>query len=267
MDPDPPCHQGGSGSMFSLTRLEPMALRFDLHGLREHQLSEYEPTWEYQRQVHDKVAAGEVEPTVIFVEHPPVYTAGKRTKPEMRPFDGTPVVDVDRGGLITYHGPGQLVGYPIIPLPELVGAVDYVRRVEEAIIRWLGSIGVRAGRVPDRTGVWLPEVPGVADKQRKICAIGVRIAKRTTYHGFALNIASNLDYFHNIIPCGISPEDADVTSLAHEIELGTCSLPQTPSLVEVADGLAPFLAEMFTFQPYTPSPDLSRRHPRSVATP
>ena len=228
-------------------------MQFDFHGLREGALADYEPTWAYQREVHERVANQEQDATVIFVEHPPVYTAGKRTTPEMRPFDGTPVVDVDRGGLITYHGPGQLVGYPIVALPDPIGAVDYVRRVEESVIRYLATLGIRAGRIHDRTGVWLAANPAQGLKERKICAIGVRISKRTTIHGFALNISSDLGYFTNIIPCGISPDDADVTSVAREIELGQCQLNQAPTLVEAAEGISPFLAELLAFAPYTPS--------------
>jgi len=175
---------------------------------------------------------------VIFVEHPPVYTAGRRTLPQERPFDGTPVIDVDRGGKITYHGPGQLVGYPIVRLTRTIGPLEYVRRLEAAVIDLLAGYGVHAGRVEGRTGVWLPAAPGRLE--RKICAIGIRVARMTTLHGFALNVAaSSTAPFHNIVPCGIA--DADVTSL--EDELGG----PAPSLLQVAHALEPFLGEQLAF--------------------
>lgn len=185
---------------------------FEYRGLGEY-LADYRQTWEWQRSVHDIVAAGG-DGRVIYVEHPPVYTAGRRTTPEQRPQDGTPVIDVDRGGLITYHGPGQLVGYPIVRLADGIGVVDYVRALESAIIELLAGYGLETGRVEGRTGVWLPATASSPD--RKICAIGVRVARRTTMHGFALNVLSSAERFGNIIPCGI--EDAGVTSIVEELE-------------------------------------------------
>ncbi|MFV0428837.1 MAG: lipoyl(octanoyl) transferase LipB [Arachnia sp.] len=191
-----------------------MALTYEYKGLDVGELCDYRSTWDYQREVHDAVAAGSAPGRILLLEHQPVYTAGRRTQPHERPFDGTPVVDVDRGGNITYHGPGQLVGYPIIRLADGVGVVDYVRAVESAIMSLLWVYGLPAIRVSGRTGVWLP-----ADDrrgERKICAIGVRVAKRTTMHGFALNVLSSAERFGNIVPCGIS--DAGVTSLAEELD-------------------------------------------------
>lgn len=208
-----------------------MALEFEYRGLgSERFLSEYRATWDYQRQVQNQVADGEIAPRVIYVEHEPVYTAGRRTEPQERPVDGTPVVDVDRGGKITYHGPGQLVGYPIIPLADGVGVVDYVRRLEAAIIGLLASYGLAATQVEDRTGVWFPA--GDGRPERKICAIGIRVAKRTTIHGFALNVLPSTERFSNIIPCGIT--DAGVTSITEEAP-GDWQVPQ------VARDLEPFL--------------------------
>ncbi|MFT3971839.1 MAG: lipoyl(octanoyl) transferase LipB [Micropruina sp.] len=204
-------------------------------------LSEYVPTWEYQREVHAKVAADELPPQVLFVEHPPVYTAGRRTEPQERPFDGTPVVDVDRGGKITWHGPGQLVGYPIVFLPRGVGVVDYVRRVEEALIRVLADYGLATGRVDGRTGVWL--APTATRPERKIAAIGIRVSRQTTMHGFALNVTSQLGGFDNIVPCGIV--DAGVTSIAAEID------GPPPTLVEVARAIEPHLSELLALRPFT----------------
>jgi lipoyl(octanoyl) transferase len=224
-------------------------------GLAEGRLSDYHEAWALQREVHAQVASGDLGPQVLYVEHPPVYTAGRRTEPHERPFDGTPVVDVDRGGKITYHGPGQLVGYPIVFLPRGVGVVDYVRRVEEALIRLLAGYGVTTGRVPGRTGVWL-----AADgerPERKIAAIGIRVARQTTMHGFALNVTSDLADFGRIVPCGIS--DAGVTSL--EAELGG----DAPSLVEVGEALEPHLSELLAFQPFDPAPDLASV-PRQAVT-
>lgn len=201
-------------------------------------LSDYRATWDRQRAVHARVAAGEVGPQVLFVQHPPVYTAGRRTLPEERPFDGTEVVDVDRGGKITYHGPGQLVGYPIVTLTRRIGPLEYVRRLEQAVIDLLEAHGVRTGRVEGRTGVWLPAADG--RPERKICAIGVRVSRMTTTHGFALNLAAaSTGPFGNIVPCGIT--DAGVTCL--EDELGR----PAPSLVAVAQALEPLLARHLAF--------------------
>ncbi len=222
-----------------------LALDFEYLGLNAGELTDYRLAWDRQRQVHAQVAAEEIPPRVIFVEHPGVYTAGRRTEPQERPVDGTEVVEVDRGGKITYHGPGQLVGYPIIPLPVRVGVVDYVRRVEEALIRLLADYSIVSGRVPGRTGVWL--APEDGRPERKIAAIGIRVAKRTTMHGFALNVASELADFERIIPCGIT--DAGVTSIAAE-------LGQAPSLRQVAAELEPYLRELLRFEPYDISPDL-----------
>lgn len=176
-------------------------------------LVDYQWAWDEQRRIHAEVADGTRPGTVLLLEHPDVYTAGRRTEAPERPQDGTPVVDVDRGGKITWHGPGQLVGYPIVRLPEGVYVVDYVRRLEEALIRTVRGYGLDAGRVAGRSGVWLPasgERP-----ERKVVAIGIRVSRKTTQHGFALNVAPDLAAFERIIPCGI--EDAGVTSLAAEL--------------------------------------------------
>jgi lipoyl(octanoyl) transferase len=176
---------------------------------------EYRAAWDVQRANADARRAGTGPDVLMLLEHPSVYTAGKRTQPEDRPQDGTPVVDVDRGGRITWHGPGQLVGYPIIALADPFDVVDFVRRLEEALIRVAHDLGVTAaGRVKGRTGVWLP-----ADDrrpERKIAAIGVRVQAGVTLHGFALNCEPDLAAFDRIVPCGIT--DAGVSSLA--VELG-----------------------------------------------
>ncbi|WP_062464002.1 lipoyl(octanoyl) transferase LipB [Demequina soli] len=173
----------------------------------------YEEAWALQREVHAAVAAGAAEDTVILVEHEPVYTAGRRTAAWDRPVDGTAVVDVDRGGRITWHGPGQLVGYPIVRLAEPVDVVRYVRQLEQAVMDACASFGVETMRVEGRSGVWLPADD--ARRERKICAIGVRVAKGVTMHGFALNCTPDLGWYDRIVPCGIS--DADVTSLSAEL--------------------------------------------------
>lgn len=264
-------------------------IEFEYLGLRDEppRLVDYQWAWDHQREVHARVAAGDFPGQVMLLEHEAVYTAGKQTLPEERPFDGTPVIDVDRGGKITWHGPGQLVGYPIMLLPDRVGVVDHVRRVEQAVIELLAQYGIQAGRVPGRTGVWLPaddptfvppietghhhaksvartgyfepgdvaptgsathgfqlaSVDGQAPAathaptlrpERKICAIGIRVTKRTTMHGFALNISNGTEGFDNIVPCGIP--DAGVTSMA--AELGGAA----PSVLEVAERLEPLLA-------------------------
>jgi lipoyl(octanoyl) transferase len=172
----------------------------------------YEQAWARQRELHAEVVAGAPD-TALLLEHPPVYTAGKRTEVWERPADGTPVIDVDRGGKITWHGPGQLVGYPIVRLPDPIDVVAYVRRMERILIEVCAEIGVRAGQVEGRSGVWLPADDRGPD--RKIAAIGIRVAQGVTLHGFAINCDPDLTWFDRIVPCGIS--DAGVTSLTKEL--------------------------------------------------
>jgi lipoyl(octanoyl) transferase len=188
---------------------------------------DYHTAWDWQRALHERRVAGVAPDVALLLEHDPVYTAGRRTDPMDRPFDGTPVVDVDRGGKITWHGPGQLTGYPVVALPPLPGADDggradrgvpvdvvaYVRRLEEALIRVCAELGLSAGRVDGRSGVWLPA--DGARQERKVAAIGVRVARGVTMHGFALNADCDLGAFDRIVPCGI--RDAGVTSLSAEL--------------------------------------------------
>lgn len=159
-----------------------------------------------QRAVHQAVVAGTSPDTVILLEHEPVYTAGKRTAPDERPTDGTPVVDVDRGGKITWHGPGQLVGYPILRLAEPIDVVGYVRRLETMLIGLLGELGIEARQVSGRSGVWVGSTPD------KIAAIGIRVADGVTMHGFALNCSNDLEPYERIVACGI--RDAGVTTVS-----------------------------------------------------
>ncbi len=174
---------------------------------------DYLDGWERQRVVHAAVAEGREPDTTLLLEHAAVYTAGKRTRPEQRPFDGTPVVDVDRGGLITWHGPGQLVGYPIVALREVpIDVVAHVRRLEDAMMRMTREFGVETVRVDGRSGVWV-----LADDRgpdRKLGAIGVRVSRRVTMHGFALNCDADLSWADNIVACGI--DDAGVSSISRE---------------------------------------------------
>ncbi|WP_433798279.1 lipoyl(octanoyl) transferase LipB [Actinomycetospora sp. CA-084318] len=174
---------------------------------------EYTAAWDQQRAHHAARADGTGPDVLMLLEHPSVYTAGKRTQPEDRPTDGTPVVDVDRGGRITWHGPGQLVGYPILKLGQPFDVVDHVRRLEEALIAVCASYGLETGRVDGRSGVWL--AAGAGRPERKIAAIGVRVARGVTLHGFALNADPDLTAFGAIVPCGIT--DAGVTSLTAEV--------------------------------------------------
>ncbi|MFE7815805.1 lipoyl(octanoyl) transferase LipB [Streptomyces sp. NBRC 110035] len=213
---------------------------------------DYQVAWDEQRRVHAARFADEVPDTVILLEHPPVYTAGRRTQDSERPLDGTPVVDVDRGGKITWHGPGQLVGYPIQKLPRPVDVVAHVRRLEEALIRASAEFGVTATRLEGRSGVWVlgdpvdqrpapgglsldfdprltdeefdprlngpeyaPSNAGQRREDRKLAAIGIRVAKGVTMHGFSYNVQPDNKWFDRIIPCGI--RDAGVTSLAAEL--------------------------------------------------
>ncbi|MGY1720268.1 lipoyl(octanoyl) transferase LipB [Blastococcus sp. SYSU DS0552] len=192
----------------------------------------YEEAWETQRELHARRVAGDIPDTMLLLEHPSVYTAGRRTEAHERPFDGTPVVDVDRGGKITWHGPGQLVGYPIVALPDPVDVVAYVRRLEGALIDVCAGFGVDAGRVEGRSGVWLPADPATHRPERKVAAIGIRVARGVTMHGFALNCDPDLSFFANMIPCGIP--DAGVTSLSAELGRD----------VTVADALPPVESAM-----------------------
>lgn len=178
-------------------------------------LVDYRTAWDEQRRLHDAVVAGEAPDTVLLLEHPSVYTAGRRTQPWDRPVDGTPVIDVDRGGRITWHGPGQIVGYPIIRLPEPVDVVAHVRRVEQMLIDVCAELGVATTRRdgPAYSGVWVPADDRGPD--RKVAAIGIRVARGVTLHGFALNCDCDLSHYDRIVPCGIS--DAGVTSLAAEL--------------------------------------------------
>jgi lipoyl(octanoyl) transferase len=177
-------------------------------------LVDYREAWAEQQRRHDQVVAGEQPDTVLLLEHPSVFTAGKRTEPADRPFDGTPVVDVDRGGKITWHGPGQLVGYPIVKLPDPIDVVAYVRRVEQMLIDVCAEFGVPAERVEGRSGAWVRGDETRPD--RKIAAIGIRVARGVTLHGFAINCDCDLSNFDRFVPCGI--RDAGVTSLS--VELG-----------------------------------------------
>jgi lipoyl(octanoyl) transferase len=174
---------------------------------------DYTEAWDRQRTQHAAVAAGTEPDTVLLLEHPPVYTAGRRTEAWERPMDGTPVIDVDRGGKITWHGPGQLVGYPILRLADPIDVVAYVRRLEALLIETCRAFGVTATRVDGRSGAWIPADDRGPD--RKIGAIGVRVAQGVTLHGFALNCDPDLTWFDRIVPCGIS--DAGVTSLSREL--------------------------------------------------
>jgi lipoyl(octanoyl) transferase len=186
---------------------------------------EYIEALELQRSLHGEISDGQRENTLVLVEHPSVYTAGKRTQDHERPHDGTPVIDVDRGGKITWHGLGQLVGYPIVRLAKPTELVGFVREIESALIATCSDLGLATTRVDGRSGVWVVDSQG----ERKIAAIGIRVARGVTMHGFALNVEPDLSPFEAIIPCGI--EDAVVTSLA--IELGrSISIDEVLPVVE-----------------------------------
>ena len=188
-------------------------------------LVEYQKAWDAQRTIHEEVVSDNRPNTLLLLEHPSVYTAGRRTDDAERPNDGTPVIDVDRGGRITWHGPGQLVGYPIVRLQKPTELVGFVREIEAALILVCEDLGIAAVRVEGRSGVWIQDALG----DRKIAAIGIRVAKGVTMHGFALNVNPDLTAFGQIVPCGIT--DADVTSL--EIELGrSITIDEVAPLVE-----------------------------------
>jgi lipoyl(octanoyl) transferase len=214
---------------------------------------DYQAAWDQQRQLHARVTAGELDAAVLLLEHPPVYTAGKRTEAHERPSDGTPVVDVDRGGKITFHGPGQLVGYPIVRLPAHVYVVDYVRRVEEALIAACADLDLRCGRVRGRSGVWLAAEAG--RPERKVAAIGVRVARGVTMHGFSLNADVDLAWYDAIVPCGIA--DAGVTSLSAE-------LGRRVSVDEAADLVEPHLRRLLGWEPYDRTADVPIAKPVGI---
>ena len=174
-------------------------------------LMDYEAALALQREFHSDIADLRRPSTLMLLEHPPVFTAGRRTLPEEMPHDGSRVIEVDRGGKITFHGPGQIVGYPIVLLKNPNDVVGFVREIEKALIEVCREFGIDAQRYCERSGVWLRDEKG----DRKIAAIGIRVARGVTRHGFALNVDPDLSYFERIIPCGIS--DAQVTSLSKEL--------------------------------------------------
>ena len=179
--------------------------------VRELGVVDYLSAWKLQKQIHQDVLNLQSENTLLLLEHPSVYTAGRRTEILDRPLDDTPVIDVDRGGKITWHGPGQLVGYPIVKLKNSTDVVGFVRELETALISVCAEFGIKADRYCERSGVWVRD----DQSDRKIAAIGLRVAKGVTMHGFALNVNPNLSAFEKIVPCGIS--GAKVTSLTAEL--------------------------------------------------
>ncbi|MEQ6901803.1 lipoyl(octanoyl) transferase LipB [Nocardioides sp. YIM 152588] len=210
---------------------------------------DYLDAWERQRELHASVVEGGPG-SVLLLEHPPVFTVGRRTPDDEKPLDpgGAPIIEVDRGGRTTFHGPGQLVGYPILRLPSHVKVVDYVRRVEEALIAVCAEFGVTTARVPGRTGVWVH-----ADDrgpERKVAAIGIRVRRGVTMHGFALNCDVDLGWYDRFVPCGIS--DAGVTSLSSE-------LGRDVTVAEVVPAARRHLTDLFAWGPYEPTPDYEPR--------
>ena len=191
------------------------------------QYADYEESWNEQKLLHSQIVAGEAADTIILLEHASVYTAGRRTEPSDRPLDDTPVVEVDRGGKITWHGPGQIVGYPIVHLPTALDVVAHVRRLEDVLISTCAEFGLETTRIPGRSGVWVLGSDGEkgspnshihgerVTQDRKLAAIGVRVAQGVTMHGFSLNCNPDLSYFDRIVPCGI--KDSEVTSLTLEL--------------------------------------------------
>ncbi|MGB3673438.1 MAG: lipoyl(octanoyl) transferase LipB [Candidatus Nanopelagicales bacterium] len=199
-------------------------------------LIDYERAWELQRDTHESVASELQVPTVLMLEHSEVFTAGRRTEPADRPTDGSEVIEVDRGGRITWHGPGQLVCYPIVPLPHPLDVVAHVRRMESAIISTCQDFGITTETVEGRSGVWC--AANESAPARKIAAIGVRVARGVTMHGLSLNVDCDLGWAHQIVPCGIT--DAGVTTMARELAPAAA-----PSMITVADTLEQHLREVF----------------------
>ena len=193
--------------------------------LSRHGLVDYQKAWESQKAIHQDVVDGKRPNTLLLLEHPSVFTAGRRTEESEKPSDGTPVIDVDRGGRITWHGPGQLVGYPIVKLINPAELVGFVREIESGLMAVCSALGLAAERIDGRSGVWVRDLAG----DRKIAAIGVRVAKGVTMHGFALNVNPDLSSFKTIIPCGIA--DAGVTSLEIELQR-SITIDEVAPLVE-----------------------------------
>jgi len=200
------------------TTLDPAMVVKNLHQL------DYNDALRVQRRTHEQVSSGALPNTLLFVEHPSVFTAGKRTLEEERPQDGTSVIDVDRGGKITWHGPGQIVGYPILRLAKPTELVGFVREIESALIDTCNEFGLQVQRIKGRSGVWTCD----EFNPKKIAAIGIRVAKGTTMHGFALNVNPDLGAFSQIIPCGIA--DAEVTSMLQELKREITSQEVLPIL-------------------------------------
>lgn len=199
----------------------------------------YQTAWDLQRKLHAQVVEFKAPDTVILLEHDSVYTAGRRTEDFEKPLDGTPVIDVDRGGKITWHGPGQLVGYPILHLPSPMDVVSHVRRLEDVIIGTCADLGLETIRIKGRSGVWV--AADASGPDRKIAAIGVRVAQGVTMHGFAINCDNDLSWFDRIVPCGI--QDAGVTTLTkelgHDVSVLDVLPPLTNHLHRVFDPLVP----------------------------
>lgn len=187
---------------------------------------DYLSAWELQKQIQEKVANNQIENRLLMLQHPSVYTAGRRTQLADRPIDNTPVIDVDRGGKITWHGLGQIVGYPILRLKNSTDVVGFVRELETSLIQVCEFFGVKANRYCERSGVWVRDQKG----DRKIAAIGLRVAKGVTMHGFALNVNPDLSAFSKIIPCGIA--GSQVTSLAKELDRSITVDEVMPTLIK-----------------------------------
>jgi len=188
---------------------------------------EYQSAWDKQRELHHKIVTENHPDVAVLLEHQNVYTAGRSTKPEDRPTDSSPVFDIDRGGRITWHGPGQIVCYPIMKLDDPVDVVAHVRRLELLIMNVCSKLGLETTQIEGRSGVW---VKGNGFPDKKIAAIGIRVAKKATMHGFALNCNNSLDAFRNIVPCGIG--DADVTTISLELGRDVSVAEVTPLIEE-----------------------------------
>ena len=188
---------------------------------------EYQSAWDQQRELHHKIVTENHPDVAVLLEHQNVYTAGRSTKPEDRPTDSSPVFDIDRGGRITWHGPGQIVCYPIMKLDDPVDVVAHVRRLELLIMNVCSKLGLETTQIDGRSGVW---IKGNGYPDKKIAAIGIRVAKKATMHGFALNCNNSLDAFRNIVPCGIG--DADVTTISLELGRDVSVAEVTPLIEE-----------------------------------
>jgi len=220
----------------------------------------YQEGWDLQKRLHQSRVADLIPDTVLLLQHEPAYTAGKRTGEwdRRQTVPGTPIIDIDRGGKITWHGPGQLTGYPMVKLADPIDVVAYVRMLEEAMIRTIAEYGLTGRRIDGKTGVWLDADPGRGLIERKIGAIGCRISRGVGMHGFALNCDNDLSWFQRIVPCGIPADEGDVTSISREVG-------RDVTVAEVLPSVQRHLADVLGAADYSHSDGVPAHFPGAAA--